>query len=110
MDQLGPQGSYIPFKFYTTVLPKNFNPAKFDIYTPFNLTGAMLNITSFNSLVFPKNLSEGIAMITGIEMSYMQLQDWQTGLTTNFDNQQLTGIINRWYYVCQSMIAVAKFN
>lgn len=110
MDQLGPQGSYITFKFYTTVWPKNFNPAKFDIYTPFNLTGATMNITSINSLPIPKNVSLGIVVVTGIERSYMQLQDWQTGLTTNFDNQQFT--VNHWYY-CENRdidpLTVSKF-
>ena len=56
-----------------------------------NLTGSNFNITSVNSYNEYASEDTGQLVLTGLHQSYMQLHDWQTGLSTNLDNQQSTG-------------------
>ena len=100
MDQSGPVGSYSPFQFYQNIFA-TLSPVKFDLFTPVNLTGANFNISSVNSVI--NRTTSGFApdsvVLNGIHKSSMVLLDWQTGLATNFDNKQTTGLITHWYYV-----------
>eukprot|EP00029_Vermamoeba_vermiformis_P004855 TRINITY_DN1552_c0_g1_i1.p1 TRINITY_DN1552_c0_g1~~TRINITY_DN1552_c0_g1_i1.p1 ORF type:complete len:1041 (+),score=211.67 TRINITY_DN1552_c0_g1_i1:72-3125(+) len=94
MDQSGPSGSYSPFQFYQGDLA-SVSPIRFELFTPFNLTGLKFNITSLGSALQIINNEN----LNGIHKSDIILLDWSTGLATNFDNKQLatsSGTV-KWY-------------
>lgn len=92
MEQSGPAGTYAPFSFYWTDAYSTNNPARFELYSSFDLSAGYYDIESFESYDYQITLGDKTAYhCDGTQLSTFILHDWQTGIAINIDKWDIVG-------------------